>query len=196
MVRNLRTENEKTPNEGFDPNENWILAKRFLMIDTISGLEVGKSTTDPKYVRFARDVRLKIMMDTEIKEQIYRPLLIVDYVEVDSDSLSASAKFNVFYSVNYFSDYNQFMGKVFVAFWLILIFAIFVTTIRFYAYTKRNPQSKFGIKSWPIKIIEYFFDYLSEFMFWLIFIVCAIIFISFKLGVYATKLLPEEGQAS
>lgn len=109
------------------------------MIDTISGLEVGKSATDPKYVRFASNVRLKIMMDSDMKEQIFRPLLIVEYVEVNSESFSPGSTFKVEYSVNYFSDYTVFMGKIFVFFWLILIFAIFVTASRFFAYTKRNP---------------------------------------------------------
>lgn len=88
------------------------------------------------------------------------------------------------------------MGKIKVAFWLILVFAIFFTAIRFYAYMKRNPSEPFGVAGWPIKFIEYLFDNVSDFMFLLIFFVCGNVFISFKLGVYASKLLPDEGEAS
>lgn len=182
LVRNYRYENGKTPNEGFDPIESWALVRRFFMIETLTGIIEGQSSDKPKYVRFAKDIRLKIMMDPDVPDQIYRPFLIVEYVEVDASSLSPGAKFEVFFGVNYFSDYSKFMASTSVAFFLILILSFIVTGIRFYAYTKRNPGTKFGYKAWPAKLIEYFFDYFSEFMFWLIFIACANIFISFKSG--------------
>jgi len=196
LVRNYRYFNQKTPNEGFDPVDTWVLVRRFFMIETLTGFVEGQSSKAAKYVRFAKDIRLKIMMDPDVPEQIYRPLLIVEYVEVDASALSPGAKFEVFFGVNYFSDYSKFMASTNVAFWLILILSLLVTAIRFYAYTRRNPSSKFGYKIWPAKLVEYFFDYFSEFMFWLIFLACANIFISFKSGMQATKLLPEEGQAS
>lgn len=179
MVRNYRFENEKTPNEGFSPNDDWQLVRRFFMIETLSGFIVGQSSKTPKYVRFASDVRLKIMMDPDAAGQIYRPLLIVDYVEVEA----TVSEFKVHYGVNYFSDYTAFMASTYVFFALILILALLVTGVRLFGYHKRNPGRKYSYKQYPTKCIEYFFDYFSELMFWLIFLVCANIFISFKMQV-------------
>jgi meckelin len=165
------------------------------MIDTLSGFVEGQSSKTPKYVRFAKDIRLKVMMDKTMPDQIFRPLLIAEYVEVEALTLSPGSMFEVSFGVNYFSDYSKFMAKTLVTFWIILCVALLVVAMRMYAYTKRNP-SKYGIKAWPLKFVEYFSDYVSEFMFWLIYLVCAIIFISFKIQVQSTMLLPEEGQAS
>jgi hypothetical protein len=54
------------------------------MIETLTGFVEGQSSSSPKYVRWASDVRLKVMMDPNVPEQVLRPLLIVDYVEVDT----------------------------------------------------------------------------------------------------------------
>jgi hypothetical protein len=36
------------------------------MIDTLTGFEEGQTSKTPKYVRWATDVRLKIMMDPDV----------------------------------------------------------------------------------------------------------------------------------
>lgn len=193
LIRNYRYGDGKTPNVGFEPIDSWVLVRRFFMTETLTGFEIGQSAKTPKYVRLAKDVRLKIMMDSDIKEQIYRPLLIIEYVEVEPVMVP---KFEVFYSVNYFSDYTKSMGKIVIFFSILLIFIILAAFMQCIAYTKRNPSKAFGIKKWPIKFIEIFFDYFADYMFWFIFIACLIIFFSFKIGMAPSKLLPDEGEAS
>lgn len=68
LIRNYRYGDGKTPNVGFEPIDSWVLVRRFFMTETLTGFEIGQSAKTPKYVRLAKDVRLKIMMDTDIKE--------------------------------------------------------------------------------------------------------------------------------
>lgn len=193
LIRNYRYGDGKTPNVGFEPIDSWVLVRRFFMTETLTGFEIGQSAKTPKYVRLAKDVRLKVMMDSDVSDQIYRPLLIVEYVEVEAVMVPT---FEVFYSVNYFSDYTKSMGTMLVYFVILAIFILIVIASQFRAYTTRNPSKAFGIKKWPMKFIELFFGYFADYMFWLMFFACGVVFIRFKLGVDATKLLPDEGEAS
>jgi hypothetical protein len=107
--------------------------------------------------------------------------------------------FNVRFGVEYFSDYSKFIASVAWYFIIINILAFIVIGQRFLAFTMRNPRSVLGDdvnKAWTTNFLLYLFDYWSEFNFWLLFAVCANIFISYKVQMRATKLLPEEGEAS
>jgi hypothetical protein len=63
LVRDYRNAAKKTPNVGFQPIDTWVLVRRFFMIETITGFVEGQSSSSPKFVRWASDVRLKVMMD-------------------------------------------------------------------------------------------------------------------------------------
>lgn len=88
------------------------------------------------------------------------------------------------------------MGTIVVCFTLLLIFVVLAAMMKCIAYSNRNPSKAFGIKKWPIKFIEIFFDNFADYMFWFIFLACLIIFIRFKIGMAPSKLLPDEGEAS
>ena len=110
-------------------------------------------------------------------------MLIIDYVEVDAEAMVPGASFSVRFGVEYFSDYSKFVASVawFFVIWNILAFI--VIGLRFLAFTKRNPKSTLGKdvnKAWSTHFLLYLFDYWSEFNFWLLFAICANIFISYK----------------
>ena len=199
LVRNYRNNAGNNPNTDFDPVDTWVLVRRFFMIDTLSGFVEGQSSPSPKYIRWASEVRLKIMMDPGVRDQIYRPLLIVSYVEVEASAMSPGAKFTVNFAVEYFSDYSGVLRWAGIGFALFNVLVILVVAARFHSFTKRNPRSTIGAnvnKAWLSRFILYLFDYWSNFMFFLIFLISMIIFVSYKLGMQATMLLPEEGEAS
>jgi len=69
VVENFKDEDGKYPNEGNEVGikENWRLARRFLIYDTISGLRDENSFKDgikpPSYVRWASSMTLKMTSD-------------------------------------------------------------------------------------------------------------------------------------
>lgn len=126
-------------------------------------------------------------------------MLIVDYVEVDAEAQSPGATFAVKFAVEYFSDYTKFVATAGILFLFANLLAIGVIAERFWAFTSRNPRSVLGDdvnKAWMSKFFLYVFDYWSDIMFWLLFLVCGIVFISYKVQMRATTLLPEEGEAA
>ena len=72
-----------------DPSDDWKLYKRFFVIDTLTG-NVKDSNAEPEYVRFASDIKLKVQMDPDRDETIYRPYLILQYKEIASKYISDS----------------------------------------------------------------------------------------------------------
>jgi hypothetical protein len=51
--------------EGTEPVSTWKLVRRFFIVDSISGVEEGQPMTKPEFIRYAKKITLKIMMDTE-----------------------------------------------------------------------------------------------------------------------------------
>jgi hypothetical protein len=143
----------------------------------------------PNFIRIPKTISLKVMMDTETKEAVYRPLLIIDYSDVEIAKQSPDAQFRVTFESEYFSDYSVILKQILIAFIVFNCIALVVILIRFYMYTKRNPKKELGNdinKMYLSKLIFYFCDVWSEFMFWLIFWSCGSIFIRYKLQENAT----------
>lgn len=125
--------------------------------------------------------------------------MIIKYVEVETSAMGPGSLFKVKFAVEYFSDYSAVLRSAAIGFAFMFIFVIFVVIIRFWAFTNRNPRSQIGEngnKAWTFRILLYIFDYWSNFMFLLIYLICFGIFVNYKLSMSATMLLPEEGEAS
>lgn len=199
MIRNYYSNGLK-PNEfGTNPESTWKLVRRFFILDSISGVEEGQTMTKPKFIRYPKIITLKVMMDTETKEAIYRPLLIIEYAEIEVAKQSPDAQYTLYFESEYFSDYSWVLRQITIAFIIFNTAALVVIIIRFFMYTGRNPKKELGNdinKMYFSKFIFYFCDVWSEFMFWLIFWSCGSIFIRFKLQENATQLLPETGESA
>jgi hypothetical protein len=129
------------------------------------------------------------MMDNQTKEAVYRPLLIIEYKDVEVFKQSPDTQFTLTFESEYYSDYSMVLRQIMIAFIVFNLTALVVILIRFYMYTKRNPKKELGNdinKMYLSKFIFYFCDVWSEFMFWLIFWSCGSIFIRFKLQENAT----------
>ena len=183
-------------------NDNWRLAKRFIIYDTISGItefEGYVNGQQAEYVRWANDVKIKVEMDMTQTEQIYRPYVILDYREKQSNIIEKTSTAPVSYTFEYFSSYSSKMSSVLIAFVFMNIFALLVTILRFWYFMQRNPREALShdgslIKAYIFKFSLYLFDIWSEFMFWTMFFFCSSIFIAYKLSMNAVLLLPELGQ--
>jgi hypothetical protein len=77
------------------PSEDWQLFRRFFMTDSVSGVSRDSSGDSPFVVRFASEVKLKVQMDPDNPESIFRPYLIVRYREVLADLISESSTHQV-----------------------------------------------------------------------------------------------------
>lgn len=143
----------------------------------------------PKFIRYPKQISLKVMMDTETQEAVYRPLLIVEYNDIDIALQNPDAQFTTTFESEYFSDYTRVIRDVNITFIVFNVVAVVVTVIRFLMYMKRNPKKSLGNdinKMYLSKFIFYFCDVWSIFMFWVIFWSCGSIFIRYKLQKNAT----------
>jgi hypothetical protein len=199
----LNDPSKSYPNsQGFEVNDNWKLAKRFIIFDTISG-HTSKyvAGSKPDYVRWANDIKIKVEMDMTQTEQIFRPYVILDYREKQSGIIEKSSTTPVSYTFEYFSSYSDKMTSVTIAFVFMNIFAFLVSIVRFWYFTKRNPREAIAynnslVRTYVFKFSLYFFDIWSELMFWTLFFFCSSVFIAYKLSMNAFLLLPEMGQQS
>jgi hypothetical protein len=84
LIRNYQDQSGNKPNaEGTLPVSTWKLVRRFFILDSISGVYEGQSMSLPQFIRFASKISLKVKMDTDSKEAIYRPFLIVEYKDIE-----------------------------------------------------------------------------------------------------------------
>ena len=201
LIRNYRMADGKKPNVGMQVVDTWQLVRRFFIYDLMSGINkiggYGTGST-PEYIRWAADVQLKIEMDMSQNEQIFRPYLIIDYSEKQTQ-FDATSTTPVQSSVDCFSDYTDTMNGIMIAFIFMNVLAFLVTLIKMYYFTLRNPRSSMegdAIKMYAFKFIYHALDAWSEYMFWLMFFSCCSIFIAYKQQMNAYLLLPELGEAS
>jgi len=108
LIRNFRDASGELPNAGeageSGIKDNWRLARRFFIYDTISGIdEVGGFVdyTVPAYVRWASEVYLKIQLDHVNQEQIYVPYLDITYREKQSILIHEGTRVPVKFVVDY-----------------------------------------------------------------------------------------------
>lgn len=77
VVWNQRDDLGEYPNKAFSM-ETSRMTKRFVMIDTVSGItESGGyyANSQPKYIRFVENIKLTVQLDPNTEEHIRRPLL-------------------------------------------------------------------------------------------------------------------------
>jgi len=205
LIRNykLAGSGESYPNkEGMAVTDNWRLVRRFVIYDTISGIEdVGGyiAGATPKYVRWANDVKIKIEMDFTQKEAIYRPYVMIDYREKLATVIEQSTTIPVSFTLEYFSNYSSKITSIMIGFIFMNILAVVVALVRFYFYTQRNPKAILGhsaFRCYVFKFVYHMVDIWSELMFWTLFFSCTSIFIAYKLSMSAILLLPELGTPS
>ena len=203
LVRNYRLRDGSRPNLGTEISDSWKLVRRFLIYDTISGLDQAGSypqaDQEPRYVRWASSVQIKVAMDASAPEQIFRPYVIVDYREKEASLIEESTKVAASFQMEYFSDYTSLLTWVAIIFTILNLLALVLTAFKFRYYTQRNPRSVLKEDApgcYAFKIIYYLVDTWSELMFWLLFFTSATIFIAYKAQMNAHLLLPEPGPAS
>lgn len=85
LVRNFMDKNGQKPNDETSTDENlYRLVRRFFLFDTISGVEGQDAYINGKVstvIRYPKTITLKIKLDSNQKEMIYTPMLIISYRE-------------------------------------------------------------------------------------------------------------------
>lgn len=220
LVRNRRSggataaggsEDNSLPNLGVAVSNEWKLARRFFVYDTISGISgggissggFGAEGAGPEYVRWAEELSLKVEMDMERPERIYRPYVAVRYkaAKVPSHGFDSSSRARARFVVEYFSDYQSLMQSVLIGLIFMSILAAAATLLRVCCYARRNPSSAMGSSKeahtvYIYKVLFNLIDTWSEYVFWLLFFSCSSIFIAYKMQTNAYLLLPELGEAT
>lgn len=111
-IRNVDASGE-APNEGSD-EADWVLTRRFFLIDTVTGIPSEGRTGDnylnraaPEIVRYAKSVTLRVNLDASggggREETIYTPLLKINYrsrkvIDIEDHPLT---------TVNFLAEYSM-----------------------------------------------------------------------------------------
>ena len=119
----------------FDNMDNWILSRRFFLFDTLSGVDTEEE--DLIVVRYAKQITLKISLDTDELERIYPPYLEITYEEkpVDSINTAVSERFKEveFYS-EYIMDTSGFWKGVKTFFLTLMVVIGLITIVKSYIF--------------------------------------------------------------
>jgi len=123
-------------NSGDQPNaaanmDEWILTRRFFMVDTISGIEdIGgfQSGALPAVLRYAKRLTLKVQLDEVENEMIYPPHLEIKYEEkYTSEVLDFESQTGRFADIAFLSESSmdttgfwEFAGTIFIVLMVLL----------------------------------------------------------------------------
>ena len=84
LIRNFVDKNGNNPNTGTGVTDSWRFVRRFVIIETLSGIDQVNGYTNntvPSIVRWASEVKMKVTLDPDQKEKIYTPYVEITYRE-------------------------------------------------------------------------------------------------------------------
>lgn len=183
--------------------DSWVLTRRFLIQDTVSGIVdpsgYKNGNVDPKYIRWASKIELKVALDSTQTEEIFRPYLALEFSEADVESISSESKGDASLQVEYYSDYSKLLNDSFITLGVLVGLAFVWALVRFYHFTWRNPSDQMlhdYRTVWFKKLTFYVLDICGETMFWLLCLFSVVTLLNYKNQTQAHWMLPELGPAS
>eukprot|EP00347_Sterkiella_histriomuscorum_P018733 403344384 len=196
LIRNLVDRTDKQPNSANGFTDSWRFTRRFFLFDTISGIDQvgGYPEVTPSIVRWAADIKMKITLDPNNEERIYRPYLEITYKEKQSNLIHSNTVTHVRFVMDYFQDMTKFWRDIMIAFIVFHVLIVGIIAFRLYAFIKQNPPSLLPGKFMKIliwKMIYLIADVWSEIMFWILFFTSAYWFVTYKIQANAYILLPS-----
>ena len=189
IVWNHRDSEQEYPNKALN-YETSRMTKRFLMVDTVSGItEAGGSSagSTPKYVRFADNVKLTVQLDPDTQEHIRRPLLQLRYVEKEVSVLedqAAAATYPVTFFCDYYEETSAYWQFVQVLMILTVVLVVITIAVRLFYFVRQNPPSLLGsafTKTFALRLLQVTADQFSVLMFSALVILNAYWFIMYKM---------------
>jgi meckelin len=179
---------------------DWILVRRFFLIDNLSGIQGANAfdsgTVTPFAIRFPRLLKLIITLQNGPGAKIMVPFLEIFYKAKTANYIKQEAQSLVMFVSEYRMDIESFksaMNGIFIA--LNVLVGIFVC-IRMYIWYKLNPPtlSPDNYNLWFLWVgLFKLFQYWGLTMFWFIWGISAYWFIFFKLQYRVFLLLPPLG---
>ena len=117
-ITNFIDKNGNTPNTGETFSDSWRFTRRFVIYDTISGIDQvgGYPSALPSVVRWAADIKFKITLDPNQKQHIYNPYLEITYNEKSTNLIHSSTQETVSFTMDYFQSMSKFWKSILIAF--------------------------------------------------------------------------------
>jgi hypothetical protein len=84
---------------------NSRLVRRFFISETISGISTSGGylfNQAPQIIRYAKSVKLRVEMDSDVNERIFKPVIEITYEEMPVSMIGASTKASLNFEVDYF----------------------------------------------------------------------------------------------
>jgi hypothetical protein len=165
MIENVP--NPKYTSEGnnfFNGNnspENWILTRRFFLIDNLSGLQTlnsFKSMNDkPIAIRFPKVIKLIVLLQNSSEAKIMLPYFEIIYSSKLSSLLDNFPNVTVKIISDYKMDITTFKNTMFGIFIALTFIVLLIALIKMYIWFKLNPPQ-------INPVIDYIYSYLLSFI--------------------------------
>ena len=179
--------------------DKWQLVRRFFLVDNLSGLEGEDAYVDgdkPKVLRYANEVKLRIELQANDEQQIYIPLLMIDYKSRETLYIEESDnEDDLTFESEYFMGLDQMITAALAVFVVCNVLTVVVWITRCYIWTKNNPATH-SRETYPIwfcgKAIMFLLSTWAQIMFWYIFVFTGYWFVFYKMQYYVYILLPTQ----
>lgn len=184
VISNINSLAGDFPNQEQDTSR-WILTRRFVIFDTLSGVTVENwPEGPPSVVRYAKSITLKINLDDDNEEMINVPYLYIEYRERTGVYIQDDSLTEVSFNSEYILSTANFWSGAGVVFWI--FFAVFVIIFSIVTFnllkTQQAETDKTAVFTYNLlKTIINSFDIFSSLLFWYLFLMTGYWFVFFKL---------------
>lgn len=144
LITNFVDKSGNKPNTQSTLSDSWRFVRRFMIYDTISGIDqVGgfQNRSVPAVIRYASSIKVKISLDPNFNEQIYTPYLIVTYTEKETNLIHSSFLQSVSLVMDYFQDLTKFWTRILIAFCIFQAFIAGIVATRIVYFVRQNPPA-------------------------------------------------------
>eukprot|EP00357_Protocruzia_adherens_P001666 CAMPEP_0114976316 /NCGR_PEP_ID=MMETSP0216-20121206/2601_1 /TAXON_ID=223996 /ORGANISM="Protocruzia adherens, Strain Boccale" /LENGTH=982 /DNA_ID=CAMNT_0002337223 /DNA_START=160 /DNA_END=3108 /DNA_ORIENTATION=- len=197
VIDNLHAADGTKPNESSDESK-WVMLRRFYLYDRVGGVTGAETgtflNTTPKFLRYAKNISLKIELKMNNDAEINLPMLFIEYRSRKEGSLGTA---DVEFLVEYTMDLDNFWTAVMIIFIVLTIYSAGYSFLKIYVFIKAHPRDYVELFSEYSKVViantvMIILKTWAHLMFWFMWAISAYWFITFKLQTEAFILLPPQ----
>lgn len=97
-------------------------------------------------IRYAKSVKLRVQLDSNLPEQIKRPMLYITYEERAINTITDDSTAAITYFVDYYEDISKVNATLLGIFITANILVLIVISVRIYYWAQHNPRGVLGNK--------------------------------------------------
>lgn len=187
--------NKNIPNNADTNMDNWVLTRRFFLIDNLLSVSnYSESTSTAEFITYAKKFKFVIQLqDVPKKSLIYVPYIEILYHTRRATDINTNPNAKVSFISEYSMKIDKFMTVCLALVITIAVISLIAALAQMYTWVKVNP-SDLLTKHFALAFIATFIFKLCRFfgflIFWFMWIISAYWYIFFKLQYRVYLLLP------